>query len=642
MKKHREIADLEWQIRQANIAYYDEDDPVLTDSEYDKLKQQLEELDPGNPVLLEIGNPTYGEKFTHESMMCSLKKCHTAQEILDKFYGRVVVMMPKVDGFSLSLHYDHGSLKTAVTRGDGHIGEVVTPNVVRMLGVPLEIYHKEKVEIRGEGYISPTDFYGIMDRKGYAGKDNGFANPRNAAAGSVRQKDPAITPQRKVRFVAYRVLGAGYVYHDDALAWLEMQNFQVTPYWSYNPVSEDGVQTMIESIKNYSVPFETDGIVVMLQNLEEFEAEGVTGKEPKAALAYKFETEKAATMVENIVWQTGRTGKITPVAIIEPTHICGSTVARISLHSLEWLRKKDVCIGDKILFEKANEIIPEVVKVLQEAPVRDINLPEYCPACGGDVAEEGADLMCKNPECDAQLIKHVRFILETLRIKGIGENSIAKMCDGGLVNYTWQIFDITEENLVEVGFGPGESNKMAAAVKQVKASPSRLMACLGIRGWGESMFEKLFKKSQIAGQDWLLLFAGLFDDGREGFDAHIDSMGDVRPRDLREGLSLPDKQELLSRLLENVEVESAAKSGVLAGSTFCITGSLSKPRSQIADDIKAAGGVVKDSVTKNLDYLVAGSSTGSKLDKAKAAGVLVIKEGELYAMMRGKHASLLL
>ena len=634
------VADLVTQIRVANRAYYDNDAPTIGDVEYDKLLMELRKIDPEHPVLDEIGNPTFGQKHEHLDIMGSLAKCHTAEEVVTKFKGQEVTMMPKVDGCSLSLLYIHGVLSRAVTRGNGKIGEIVTANAARILNVPDTIAFKEPIEVRGEAYISKEDFYGIMDQPGYAGHEEGLKNPRNAAAGALRQKDPALTAKRKLKFVAYKALYIEHIYETqtETIDYLTHLGFLAVNTWTHATEHIALTEQIIEQIRHYSAPYETDGVVIMLSDLAKFEDQGYSGKCPKGALAYKFETEKETSKVLDIEWETSRTGKIKPVAVIEPTEICGSTVARITMNNYQWLLEHNVAIGDKVLFEKANEIIPHLLEVLERAEDRNRSVPVTCPSCSNyvDYIEGETDLMCHNVECPAQAIKLIQFILETLQIKGIGETTVEKLVSNGFIDSPWDVFLLNEDALVREGFGPGESKNMVEAVKDIKAPAERILAALGIEGWGERMFEKLFESSQMHGNDWIPVLLELSADDvsilPEMWNA-IENMGKIRAKQLIDGLR--SKSSLLSGLLDQVSLVSASKQGHLAGATYCITGTLSRPRNQIKDDIKEAGGVVKDSITKTLDYLVVGKNSGSKLKKAEDAGVVVISEEELYIQMEG-------
>lgn len=631
---HR-IAELEKLIREHNEKYYDLDAPVIEDPEYDTLKAELESLCPDSPVLNDVGNPTFGEKHEHSVVMGSLSKCHSASEILQKFSGLEIVLMPKIDGLSMATIFSDGHMILAATRGDGHIGEVVTPNASVITNMPSRIGNEDLLEFRGEAYISKSDFYGIMDQPGYAGKENGLANPRNGAAGSLRQKDSSVTRERKIRFVAYEIVGAKD-HHSNKLDILKSFGFEVPPYRVIICNSEEVIQEAIDELKEMDtvLPYETDGIVVRINDQGFFESLGYSGKCPKGALAYKFESVKKHSKVLDIEWTTSRTGRICPVAIIEPTRISGSLVSRITLNNLAWIENIDVAIGDEILFEKANEIIPRLVSVLKRAGGigRDINLPLCCSSCGQDIdrprasdGSQGIDICCMNDSCPAQFKASVLHILEKLDIKGIAESTIDKVVEAGLVKHPYEILDLKESSLKAIGFGERQSEVICKAIKTPEASKAHILACLGIDGWGRRMFETLSK--QISLDDVISNSVSI-----ETLAA-TPGVGLIRAKALTEGLSI--KASLLKGLVERIAVKKEAPRGTsLAGMSFCITGTLSKGRKEIQDDIIKAGGDVKGSVSAKLNYLVAGEDAGSKLDKATSLGVKILSEEELYGMIK--------
>lgn len=626
--KAEHIEQLATQIRYHNKRYYDMDAPEISDPEYDALVKELKSLDPSNKVFTEIGQPVYGQKFTHTTVMGSLTKCHASEEIVEALKGHSLVLMPKIDGCSLSLHYKGGKLIRAVTRGDGYVGEIVTENAKKIVGVPLTIKCDKDIEVRGEAYIPKESFYGIMDRPGYAGTENGLANPRNAAAGAIRHKDPKMTEERKVHFVAYKVLcPTANPFLNVLFDWLCEQGFSEIVYWTIRHDYLNAIQDVIKRIREYSFDYDIDGVVATIIDQRVVEELGYSGKCPKGAIAFKFETEKKRAVIKDIVWQTGRTGKITPVAEIEPTKICGSTVSRITLHNITWMMEKDVAIGDTVLFEKANEIIPEVVEVLDKVQPRNFNTPHGCPSCGQLTEQQGANLVCTNISCPAQIVQHIRFVLETLDIKGLDVTTLEKLIEVGLVTQAWSVFDLTEDSLLGNGFGAGESANWVVATKHVKATPAQVLACLGIVGWGKTMFENLFSKSKIAGTLWINAFSSC--KWMPTMKEHVDSMGPVRSIALWEGVE--NNRELLNELLKRVELKVEV-TGALTGKSFCITGTLSKGRKEIQEYIKSKGGIVKDSVSKDLTYLVAGEDCGSKLEKAKKLGITILTEVELMRM----------
>lgn len=627
MSDSKRIAKLEAEIRLHNRNYYDLDKPSIGDVEYDAMREELKRLSPDSPILNEIGNPTFGEKFTHPTIMGSLDKCHTAEEIVAKFSGKTVVLMPKIDGCSMALHYAASGLKQAATRGDGKVGETVTPNAVRMGNVPLVIKDMDQIEIRGEAYIAKSDFYGIMDQPGYDGKADGLQNPRNAAAGGLRQKDPKFTAERKVRFVAYKVLPTRHQTQQEMFQWLKDNGFETCPILTCKVGSEptESLQAKIDSFKAMKLPYDTDGVVIALVDLVEFDSLGYKGKYPVGALAYKFETEKASSTVTGIEWNTSRNGRVVPVAIIKPTKVCGSTVSRITMNNHDWIVANDVGIGDRIIFEKANEIIPKIVEVVERAKTRSRSVPTHCPSCGEELEKVGVDISCPSESCPAQFVKLVRHILTSLDVKGIAGATLERMADQGVIVDPEDIFKITVDRLTAAGFGESEAQNMVASVKDIKSTHSRLLKALGIRLWGETLFEQLFATGGLAADRWLEPGWG------DEKDAAAATMGSVRFKELKEGILA--RQRLLKALVVNVELKKVAVGAPLTGKSFCITGTLTKKRDEIQDDIRKAGGLVKSSVGSGLGYLVAGEDCGSKLEKAEKLGVKVISEKQLYEMI---------
>jgi len=635
------IQDLEDQIRRHNQLYYDQDSPEISDVEYDTLKAELQKLAPESSVLTEeIGNTTFGEPVKHTTLVASLPKCHTSGEIVAKFGDKKVVWMPKVDGLSLTLRYESGKLTLAATRGNGYQGENVIANAKYIKDIPQNISYEGVVEIRGEGVIYKVDFYGTMDQPGYGGKPEGMVNPRNAAAGAVRQKDAKVTAERNVRFVAYKAIfpaGEGVVTQTEAMNFLESQGFKICPFETVD-MYQFGTPAVEHKIEAYHImdwPYETDGVVIILDSFAEYEAAGVTGKYPKGALAYKFADEKAVSKVTGIEWTTTRQGRVVPVAVIEPTEICGSTVSRITMNNIEWLENTDVGVGDRIEFIKANEIIPQLSSVLDRAITRIRNTPHECPSCGGDLSREGVDIVCRNDGCPAQFIKYIRHILVKLNVKGLAEATLSQMEEKGLLKEPWDIFGLNVNQLTMAGFGQGEAENWVEVLSCVTTTPQKLLACMGIACWGERMFELLFQNSRKDDKFWMdMILTGSEDDLKASL-ASVKGIGPAKTEALLKGVKRG--KEVVGQLMSRVKVEypsqNASGTATLGGKSFLITGALSKGRNDVEAAIKASGGVLKSSVSKNLDFLVVGEEPGSKVDKARAAGVKMIGEAELYEMI---------
>lgn len=631
------IAWLEREVAFHNRRYYDFDQPLISDPEYDAIRRELETLKPDSPVLQDIGHAAFGEKYRHPVMMGSLQKCHSAAEIVKKFGGTELLAMPKIDGCSLSLHYEKGSLVRAVTRGDGIEGELVTANARFVRDIPVEIAPGGAMEVRGEAYIAKSDFYGKMDAAG-AG-DEGMANPRNATAGGLRQKDPALTRDRKIRFVGYEIIGRpDLATHADKIALLKAAGFVTPPVevGTFADAAALGGNLARWREEFETLPYEIDGVVFRVNNQAAFESEGWTGKCPKGALAFKFETEKKAARITGFEWATSRNGRVCPVAVIEPTLICGSTVSRITLHNLEWMQQQDVAVGDLVRFEKANEIIPKLVEVLERPAGRRVEYPEKCPSCAAALIRESVDLVCQNPDCPAQFEETVIHLLDELGVKGVAGATLERVVKAGLVRHPWEILDVKQEALTAIGFGPKQAENIETALRTPRVGPAQMLSALGIPGWGRRFFDILLDSGACSLDD--LLNGGLPDAAKV---AEVFSLGEKRAEALLAGLR--DKAAFLQGLRPRVDlvlpppkpVAGAAGASPLAGKSFCVTGTLSRPREEIQDRIRALGGLVRDAVSGRLDYLVAGEHAGSKLAKAQTLGVKVLAEAEFETLCSG-------
>jgi DNA ligase (NAD+) len=643
-----EVFELRSVIRKHNRLYYDLDTPEIEDVKYDSLVTRLKSLSPDDPVLNEMGNPTFATKVEHSALMGSLDKVHTIEEIESKFPNQEVCIMPKVDGLSLAVRYSGCNYDWAATRGNGKIGELVTPNAARINGLPLSIEFGS-VEVRGEAFIARTDFYGIMDQPGYDDREDGYANPRNAAAGAIRQKDPKETYNRHIGYVAYKVVGdVNFADQSDVLLWLNDNGFKTVDFWVAT-VGTDNISAIIENIRTSEFDYNIDGAVVMLNNLDLFEEAGHGSKCPKGAVAFKYETEQVQSVARKIDWEANRSGRIVPTLNVDKTEIDGTMVSRMSLHNYGWMLDRDVAIGDTVLFTKANEIIPYLTEVVNRVVERDMEIPISCPSCDGpirisyhEVTKDGklynlpVDLMCDNDICPAKFVKHIRRILQILEVKGIDEKTLVKMDAAGLLSNVWDIFDITTEALVAKGFGKGESPKWVKSVNNITTTPQCLLATMGIIGWGRRMFEITFNDTHWSSEEWVNFVTN---EGSKALStdlswmSNIDGIGTERIIKLRHGIN--DRWQIANEISQRVAVEypEVIMGGTLAGKSFCCTGTLTRKRNEIQADIIAAGGEIKSGVSKNLDYLVAGESAGSKLTKAQAAGVTILTEDELVAMI---------
>jgi len=645
MVKDIDILQLRSEIRFHNRLYYDLDNPSISDGEYDLLVSRLSAISPNDPILNEMGNPTYHTKVQHSILMGSLNKIHSIDEIITKFMGHEICLMPKVDGLSVAIRYNNSHYDWAATRGNGVSGELITPNVARMKNLPL-IIPESNLEVRGEAYISKSDFYGVMDCPGYDGREDGYANPRNAAAGAIRQKDPKETFNRNVQYVAYKAFGLNCDTQSQLLNQLSDQGFHVVDYWLHMVTSNSAswLESQLAHIKNYDFGYNIDGVVIMFNNLNEFESAGTGSKCPKGAIAFKYKTESVTSTALDIIWETSRSGRVVPVLVIDKCEIDGTVVSRISLHNYKWMMDRDVAIGDTISFTKANDIIPYLTGVVHRVDTRNTNIPDRCPSCAGILKfsyndqNDKMDLICLNNDCPAKFIKHIRRILQLFDVKGIDEKTLTKMESVGLLNNVWDIFDIDFESLVANGFGEGESSNWVNALTNITTTPQSLLATMGIVGWGNRMFEILFKDKMISSENWVYYVVNYGCDNA-GVDiefsrlVNIDQIGEERSKSLQ--LGIMNHWEIVKEISERVTIEYPEEiiGGILEGKTFCATGSLTRKRKDIYAEIISLGGEIKSGVSKGLDYLITGDATGSKLVKAQKLDISIINEDQLNNLM---------
>lgn len=642
MTNAEKVAELESLILYHNHRYYDLDDPEISDHDYDQIFNALQQLNPESEALNDKGQATYGEKYTHKEMMGSLSKAHTDEEVFDKFSDifpskTFLVAMDKIDGMSMSLHYRYGKLIRAVTRGDGYIGEIVTDNARQLTNIPLYIEDEVVrdhpwVEVRGEAYVNQEWYYANKERlEKEEGRDKPFKNPRNYTAGSVRHKDAERTKKRHISFVAYKIL-----YNEinpkkkiitsfwDVLNALIDMDFEI-PY----ALKVDSKDKIADAIKVFDKMrkeshYDTDGVVFMIDDLKLFDRLGYVHKYPKGAIAYKFETDKEESVIRDIEWNTGRTGKITPVAVIDPIELAGTTVTRLTLNNLDYIQTNSVMIGDTILVEKANEIIPKLVKVVLKGEHRNLNIPVKCPSCSHDVSLEMPFIMCNNPDCPAKLVENIEHFLKKLDVKGISDKTIEKVLESGIADDLPEMIILDEADLVMIGFGNRQAEIFVEALRGITATPEKFLGALGVDGAGSRTFTEVVKDipfKDIINSNFtvaqLCSIEGIAETSAEKIKRYFD-----------------ENQEYIHAMLEHVSVEEKqASSDTLNGKTFCITGTLSRKRKEVESMIEDHGGVIK-SVSKTLDYLVAGEDAGSKLDKAKKLGVSVLTENELYNLMK--------
>lgn len=650
----RELAQkLREQINYYSELYYEKDDPAISDYEFDKLMHQLIDIEEEYPQLLTPDSPTHRvggrasnsfEQVEHVVQMGSLQDVFSDEEVVD-FDRRIrevvsdpiYVVEPKIDGLSVSLEYRDGVLVRGSTRGDGFVGEDVTENIRTIRSVPLRLKRDIPfVEVRGEVYMPVASFEKVVAQQELK-EEKPFKNPRNAAAGSLRQKNPKITAQRGLDIFVFnlqQIEGVQVSGHKESLDLLKELGFQVSP--SYLAV--DTIEKAIEEIRaigqrrgEYS--FDIDGAVVKVDSLAQREMLGATAKFPKWAVAFKYPPEEKITTLLDVEVKVGRTGALTPTAVFEPIQLAGTTVSRAVLHNQDFIDEKQIAVGDKIIVRKAGDIIPEVVAVAEHCGNPTYQLPEYCPSCHTKVVrEEGeAAIYCPNIECPAQLMRNLIHFASrnAMDIDGMGPAVLEGLVNAGWVHSPADLYDLTEEQIasLERMGKKSASNLMNALEKSKQNDLSKVIFALGIPEVGEKTAAEL---ASAFGSMEKLSWATL-----EQLTA-LDGFGEVVA------------QNIVSFFLEErnrVQIERLAKAGVnmestkvkagdtFEGKTFVLTGTLpTLKRNEAKELIESLGGKVSSSVSKKTDYVVAGEEAGSKLTKANELGITILTEEQLLQM----------
>lgn len=640
-------------------AYYTLDNPIATDDEYDQLMKSIKKdeeetsyVHPTSPTL-RVGDVILEgfEKTTHAVKMFSLKDGFSDEELVE-FYEKIkkdypeveFYAEPKYDGLSLNLTYENGFLVSAGTRGDGNTGEDVTKNIPHIKGIPLSIPSKNRIEIRGEVVIFKENFEEINKNRMARGKEP-FANERNAAAGALRSYSSLDVKEGQLRFIPY---GLGE-HHEDFLKQTEMYEFIISQgftNWDSNSIiilkTLDDIRAMYEKINLNRDLYRMllDGMVLKVNDLHIQDELGFTSKTPKWALAYKFPAIEKCSVLENVIFQIGKTGAITPVAIIKPTDIMGSIISRATLHNFEEIARKDIRIGDEIVIIKSGDVIPKIKRVFHDRRKGneiEIIEPVVCPCCGSatekkklfDSEEDSATLRCSNPECSDVLIAKLQFAVgkKALDIKDFGESTVEQLVKAGLVKELKDFYSLTKEQLLTLdGFKDRKAEKLLEGVLNTVNIPlDRFIRTLDIELIGERASSKIanalgFKSlsPDLTLQELLLVE----DIGYAMATNYISFLSENIEK-------IVDLRTLLNPIFEVKKLVSS----VFVGKTFVITGSLSKGRDEYKLYIESLGGKVSSSVSKKTDFLLAGEEAGSKLEKAESLGVKVISEEELNQMI---------
>jgi DNA ligase (NAD+) len=659
----RQVEALRDKIRHHEHLYYVLDAPEISDADFDRLMRELKALEAEHPGLVTPDSPTQrvgGKpregfvKVPHSRPMLSLDNALNEEE-LRSWERRVrelagtdeieYVCEFKMDGMSLALWYRHGSLERGITRGDGSVGEDVTSNVRTMRSVKLSIDPATlkragipaDFEVRGEVIMPLKDFERMNDDRERQNLSK-FANPRNAAAGTIRILEPNIVAERRLDFYAYFLLVDGQYFpekHAEALEALTRAGFKVNPHH----VVAHNVDELLAFIgkgeqMREKLPYEIDGIVIKVNSTRLQQRLGFTGKAPRWAIAYKYAARSGITQVEGILVQVGRTGKLTPVAALKPVSIGGTTVTRATLHNQDEIDRLGVKIGDWVMVERGGDVIPKVVKVLEdkEHPRGDkpFHMPERCPVCGSHIvrAEGEADHRCVNANCPAKLRESILHFASrsVMNIEGMGESLVNQLADRGLVKDIGDIYELTKEKLLTLErIGDKSAENLLAEIEQSRKLPlERVIFGLGIRFVGERTAE--FLAEHFGSMDALMVASA--DELKE-----VNEVGPRVAESIREFFVEPRNQALIKHLRKylNFTGKKKERGTALAGKTFVLTGTLPNySRDQAKQMIEDAGGKVSGSVSKKTDYVVAGEDAGSKLDKARNLGVKVIGETEMF------------
>lgn len=663
-----EADKLRREIRHNEYLYYVLDAPEITDAEYDRMMVRLRELEARYPDSIPADSPTQrvggraSSQFTevrHLEPLLSLGNVFSAEE-LRAFDERVrsglpagskveYVMEPKIDGLACSLIYENGKLVRAATRGDGVVGENVTANVRTIRSIPLTLKVPdgetvpELLDVRGEVYMPRQAFMRLNEQRAERGESE-FANPRNAAAGSLRQLDPQVTASRSLSFFAYYLVGEGaQPKHSESLALLAHYGFKVSENYKF-------VENIDEAIKyigdfnelRQGLSYDTDGAVIKVNDVYQQRILGATGKDPRWATAYKYPPEQAETTLEDIDWRVGRTGVLTPTAVLTPVKLSGSVISRATLHNEDFIRAKDIRIGDRVVINKAGEIIPEVLRVVVEKRTGDekeVEIPSVCPECGWRVERQGeeAAIRCTNPHCPALgregLIHFVSR--DAMNIDGCGPSVINALLDAGLVRDAADLYSLRKDDLLKLErMGEKSADNLLAALAESKKNElDKLLFALGIRHVGAKVARILatefgsMEKLQQAQPEEL---------------AQIRDIGDKIAESVVTWLNVPANIDLVERLAAagltmTFTPPASQEDNPFFGKTLVFTGTMpTLGRAEAKTMAQDVGAKVSGSVSKKTDYVIAGAEAGSKLEKAQQLGVTVIDEAEFLRLLKGE------
>jgi len=630
-------------------AYYVEDNPVATDEEYDKLYHEVLDFENAHPEEAVEDSPTKRvggvvrdefSKAKHIKRMWSMEDVFTTEEVqewlnrVEKNVGKCDYFCePKFDGASMNLLYDDGRLIRAITRGDGVVGEEVTDNVRTIRSVPLTIAYEGLIEIRGEVVIRKDDFEKINEER-LAEGEQPFANPRNAAAGSLRQLDSSITAKRRLVFYPWGI-GENFLEQtrlSEKMDFVYDQGFLKPPYSKEcNTIEEIEEFYRFIISKRDEIPMMMDGLVIKVDDIRKEEELGYTVKFPKWMCAYKFPAIEKVTKIEAITLQVGRTGVITPVAEIEPVNIEGAMVSRATLHNFDEIERKDIRIGDSVIIIRSGDVIPKIIKVLEDRRTGDeipVQRPTVCPTCGSELLDEGALIKCQNLKCPDRVINSIIHFAKKgcMNIDGLGSKIVELLVKEHIINDVLDLYALKKEDLEHLeGFKEKRIQNLLQAIADSKGAPlHRLLNAMGIEHIGE-----------VASKALALEFGlGIVDATFEEIVA-IDGIGEEMANSLLEFMRV--NRELVERLFEvvqpTVEKKVEAQDNPFKGKTVVLTGTMSRPRGEIKEMLEKLGAKVSGSVSKKTDFVIYGEDAGSKLTKAESLGVVTLTEDEMRSML---------
>lgn len=660
MSKQR-VEELTKLLNQYNKEYYVLDKPSVSDREYDRLMQELIELEAQYPELKSSTSPTVRvggailegfNKVQHEKPMLSLGNAFNEGDLRD-FDARIRKVSPnisyvcelKIDGLAVTLHYRDGQFVKGATRGDGVVGEDISENLKTIQTIPLHIPYKEPLEVRGEVYMSKATLDKLNKQRAEKGEEL-FANPRNAAAGSLRQLDSRIAAKRELAMFCYAVPSAeelGCQTHDESLQKIEELGFNVNPNREVCD-SIDGVLAYIEkwSTNRFDLPYEIDGIVIKVNQLNEQQKLGSTVKSPRWAIAYKFPAEEVETILKDIIFTVGRTGMVTPNAVLEPVRVAGTRVSRATLHNEDYVKERDIRINDRVIIRKAGEIIPEVVKPVIDARHGDeapFEMIQDCPRCGSELIREAgeADYYCLNIDCPARIVESLCHFVsrDAMNIDGLGVKVVEQLYDNQLIENVADIYKLQKEQLLPLErMGEKKVTNLLTAIENSKQnSLERLLFGLGVRHVGSKTAKVLAAHFETIDA----LMQATFDDFKG-----IAEIGDVIANSILHYFTQEANVQLINELkalglnmsYTGVKVSTANEANEFYGKTVVLTGTLATlSRKEAGVKLEALGAKVSGSVSAKTDFLVAGEKSGSKLKKAQELGVTVIDEEMMLKML---------